>query len=393
MQVVLNEFLAELGISEFCGEVFEVGAVRGDGGEVGAGGDADSGFPAVWDDFAATLSGHVADFHSLGQASDPSDVRLSDVDLSAIHQVSEFVAGCLPFAGCDAEATFVVHAGVAVEVVHPERGFEKVNVEFLPVADGGERSVCAVPSVLDVDHEGEIGAHGVATGGEYFSDFVVALVHAGVVVGAEEGDLEFGRAEADGAGVQHPFDEGVAVLLEATAVGLEGGVWLDGVAWGVAEELPDGFAGGFASDVPKGHVDGADGVDDGAASAVHATANVHFLPKSLGVERVFADEHFLEAKAHGVGAGGLDAGAGNPRVDVALADAGDAFVGVHEDDDVVLCGGGGVCADVGNEEDMALDVGDLHCGAPPVALWGCGCNRALGLGRAWPSGPMEVARG
>ncbi len=113
--------------------------------------------------------------------------------------------------------------------------------------------------------------------------------------------------------------------------------------------MPSGFVGGLASDVPQGHVDCADGVDYGAASSVHATAYVHFLPKSLGVERVFADQHFLEAKAHGVGAGGLDAGAGNPRIDVALADAGDAFVGMNEDDDVVLCGGGGVGADIWDE--------------------------------------------
>ncbi len=173
---------------------------------MGAGGDADSGFPAVRDDFATPLCGHVADFHGLGQASDPPDVRLSDVDFSPIHQVGEFVAGCLPFAGCDAEATFVVHAGVAVKVIHPEWSLKKVDVEFCPVTDGGERSVCAIPSVLDVDHEGEFGANCFATGGEYFGDFVVALVHADVVIGAEEGDLEFGGAEADGAGVQYPFD-------------------------------------------------------------------------------------------------------------------------------------------------------------------------------------------
>ena len=105
---------ADFGICQFGGKVFEVGAVRSDGGEVGASGDADSGFPAVRDDFATPLCGHVADFHGLGQASDPPDIRLSDVDFSPIHQVGEFVAGGLPFAGCDAEATFVVHAGVAV---------------------------------------------------------------------------------------------------------------------------------------------------------------------------------------------------------------------------------------------------------------------------------------
>ena len=40
--------------------------MRGDGGEMGACGDADSGFPAVWDDLPAPLGGHVANFHGLG---------------------------------------------------------------------------------------------------------------------------------------------------------------------------------------------------------------------------------------------------------------------------------------------------------------------------------------
>ena len=180
--------------------------MRGDGGEVGAGGDADSGFPAVRDNLPAPFGGHVADFHGLGQASDPANVRLGDVHFSAIHQVGEFVSGGLPFAGGDADAAFVVHPGVAVEVVHPERSLEKVDVEFLPVADGGERAVGAVPSVLDVDHQGEVRANGLAAGGEYLGDLVVALVHPGVVVGTEKGDFEFGGAEADFFRVQHPFD-------------------------------------------------------------------------------------------------------------------------------------------------------------------------------------------
>jgi len=180
---------------------------------VGACGDADPGFPAVRDDLPAPLGGHVANFHGLGQASDAADIRLGDVHFSAIHQVREFVPGGLPFTGGDADAAFVVHTGVAVEVIHPKGSFEKVDVEFLPVADGGERAVGAVPSVLDVDHQGEVRANGLAAGGEYLGDLVVALVHPGVVVGTEKGDLELGGAKTNFLGVQHPFDEGVTVLL------------------------------------------------------------------------------------------------------------------------------------------------------------------------------------
>ena len=159
--------------------------MRGDGGKVGAGGDADPGFPAVRDYLPAPLGGHVADFNGFGQASDAADVRLGDVHFSPVHQVGEFVSGGLPFSGGDADAAFVVHPCVAVEVVHPERGFEKIDVEFCPVTDGGERPVGAAPSVLDVYHQGEVRANGFAAGGEYLGDLVVALVHAGVVVRAE----------------------------------------------------------------------------------------------------------------------------------------------------------------------------------------------------------------
>ena len=175
--------------------------MRGDGGKVGAGGDADPGFPAVRDYLPATPGGHVADFHGFGQASDAADVRLGDVHFSTVHQVGEFVSCGLPFAAGDADAALVVHSGVAVEVVHPEGGLEEVDVEFCPVTDGGERPVGAVPGVLDVYHQGEVRANGFAAGGEYLGDLVVALVHAGVVVGTEQGDLEFGGAETDFLGV------------------------------------------------------------------------------------------------------------------------------------------------------------------------------------------------
>ena len=173
---------------------------------MGAGGDADPGFPAVRDDLPAPLGGHVANFHGLGQASDAADIRLGDVHFSAIHQVFEFVSGGLPFAGGDADTALVVHPGVAVKVIHPEWSFEKVDVEFCPVTDGVKRTLDAVPSVLDVYHKGEAGANGLAACGEHLGDLVVALVHAGVVVRAEQSDLEFGGAKADLFRVQYPFD-------------------------------------------------------------------------------------------------------------------------------------------------------------------------------------------
>mgnify|MGYP001259956694 CR=1 FL=1 len=61
-----------------------------------------------------------------------------------------------------------------------------------------------------------------------------------------------------------------------------------------------------------------------------------------------------------MGAWCFDAGSGDPRVDVAFANAGDAFVGMDKDDDVVLSRGGGVGADVGDEQNVAFDGGNFH---------------------------------
>jgi hypothetical protein len=82
----------------------------------------------------------------------------------------------------------------------------------------------------------------------------------------------------------------------------------------------------------------------------------------FGLEWVLADEHFFEAEAEDVGAAGVDHGLGDPGVGVDFADAGDAFVGVDENDDVVLGGGAGVAVKAGVEEDVGFDVGDFHAG-------------------------------
>ena len=90
-----------------------------DGGEVGAGRDADSGFPAVRDDLSSAFGGHVTNFHRLGEPADAADIRLGNIDFSNVQQVSKLVMRGQPFAGGDTDAAFVVQAGVAFEVIHP----------------------------------------------------------------------------------------------------------------------------------------------------------------------------------------------------------------------------------------------------------------------------------
>jgi len=90
-----------------------------DGCEVGAGGDADPGFPAMWNNFSSAFGGHFANFHRLGEPADTADVRLGNIDFSNVQQVSKLVMSGQPFAGGDTDAAFVVQTSVACEVIHP----------------------------------------------------------------------------------------------------------------------------------------------------------------------------------------------------------------------------------------------------------------------------------
>src|SRR5471030_2705478 len=56
----------------------------------------------------------------------------------------------------------------------------------------------------------------------------------------------------------------------------------------------------------------------------------------------------------------LDAGLGDPWVDVALAEAADPLIGVDGDDEAVLRRGGQRLVIVRRQQDVAVDAGDLH---------------------------------
>jgi hypothetical protein len=146
---------------------------------------------------------------------------------------------------------------------------------------------------------------------------------------------------------------------------LERGVRHDAVFGFRPEELPARLASRFPPDVPESHVERADRTDHGAAAAVHRAAGVEFLPDPLGLERILPEEHVFQPQAHRVGARRLDAGFRDPRIDVGLADAGDALVGMDEDDDVILRRGRRAGVEVGDEQRMAFDAGDFHGVSPP----------------------------
>ena len=145
-------------------------------------------------------------------------------------------------------------------------------------------------------------------------------------------------------------------------------------ARGAAEQRMHRLADRLAAQVPERHVDRAHGVDDHAAAAVHRGAEIHPPPELADLEGVGADQHVLDRQAHGVGARRLDAGLGHPGIGVAFADAGDAAVGVDDDDEAVLRGGGEARVVVGRQQDVAFDVGDLQARRRAVETGRDGCK-------------------
>ena len=113
-----------------------------------------------------------------------------------------------PFAGGDTDAAFRRASGRSLRGHPPIVGsLEKYTPRSFPVAGGCQHAFNVIPGILHVDQQREVRADGGTAGSDDLGDFFVLLVHAAVVVGAEQGDLELGGSEADVAGAQHPFHE------------------------------------------------------------------------------------------------------------------------------------------------------------------------------------------
>ena len=91
-----------------------------------------------------------------------------------------------------------------------------------------------------------------------------------------------------------------------------------------------------------------------------AVPMIDLPPQLADLEGIGADQHVPDRQAHRVGARRLDAGLGHPGIGVAFADAADAAIGVDDDHETVLRGGCEGDVEVGRQEDMAFDVGDLQ---------------------------------
>ena len=96
------------------------------------------------------------------------------------------------------------------------------------------------------------------------------------------------------------------------------------------------------------------------AAAGHLRAAVELLPQGLGIERIGAEQHFLQPQPHAVRAAGADALARDPGIGVGLADADEAFVGMNLDDQVVLGRRASRRIVVGDQQNVTVDFRDFH---------------------------------
>ena len=105
---------------------------------------------------------------------------------------------------------------------------------------------------------------------------------------------------------------------------------------GAAEQLVDRQTERLAHDVPQCHVDAADRLLGRAAAAKEDRALVHPLPQDSDVKGVLADHALAQPARNRVRKGRVDDRLGHHRRRIDFADAGDAGIGVHTDDQGIL---------------------------------------------------------
>ena len=94
----------------------------------------------------------------------------------------------------------------------------------------------------------------------------------------------------------------------------------------------------FPSQVMKRHIERSHRVNYRAAPAVHRRPHVELFPQRLWIHGVLANQHFGETESHGMRTRRIDAGTGNPGIDVGFADTSHTFVGVANFDHDVIFG-------------------------------------------------------
>ena len=249
-------------------------------------------------------------------------------------------------AGGDAHRGRVRQAAVAVEVVGGERLLEPVEIETFDVAQQLEGLLDRVRAAA-VDHE--------SPGRPERRSRCLDQLDVSFQAPPERAPAELERPVA---GERRPFRD-PAYLGGRRGHDLAG-VDRHLVQAAPAEQVGDRSACGLAGDVPERHVDCRDDVQRRTATAVVVGAVEHHLPHPVDLQGVLADDQLADATGDRVRRRHLHDRPRDVRRRVRLADADDALVGVHLDEEGVLRPVGTACVDLVQTEHNGLDIGDLH---------------------------------
>ena len=303
----------------------------------------------VCDDQAAVV-GEARDFHGLGEAAAAGEVNLDDVNFSPVHQLEVGEPVALLFPRRDADRGRLREFPVAFVVVGAQGLFQPEDVEFLETdgaLDGGLR----VPHQAGVNQQVGVGAQALSRATDQ--------VHIGLGIAAHGVPAEFHRLKPAVAEAARKLEGLLGRRAEKRA-----GVTAELLVEAPAEEFPDGQSERLALDVPERHVDAAHGVDADAPSSGVDVGAVHLVPKVFGLEGVFAQDDFPQARGRGVRKGAFDYALHGQRRGVHFADAGDARVGRDLHNERVLAAVA-LFLHLFLAEVNRFDAGDLH-GSLPV---------------------------
>ena len=231
-----------------------------------------------------------ADAQQLGQTSHPHDVRLQDVDGTALDQAAEPVAGVLVLAARPGDGgAGALDLDVPFHVVGVQHLFPPVDVE-LPAALGQTDRVRHAERHVAIDHQREVRTHPLAVGGEERP--IVAKPALAVVRPVRQGNLPTEKT--------HRLRR---IRCRSRAVEV------DRLARRPADQLADRLLACLADRVPQREVDDADRRDRQALAPVEHRGAVHLVPHPVGVAHVLPDDEASEVVLDQP-AGGLAAEAG-----------------------------------------------------------------------------------
>ncbi|EEQ38795.1 conserved hypothetical protein [Clavispora lusitaniae ATCC 42720] len=233
----------------------------------------------VWNDrniVRSCLSCHLQDF---GHSSDPHDIRLQDVDVSSLDQLSEAVTGVLVFTSGPFHARVCsLQQLKAVKVVWVQNFLKPVDVQVL-CGRGQLNGIWNSQRHVTVHHKREVGAHGLSVLSQKLDVFL-------------ESDVAFVWAVW-----KRNLSTPESHLLGSSWVA-SSAVEVDLLLCGSANQLVDGFSADLSQKIPKGQVNDRNHGDWQTFAAVEHGRTEHLVPQDVVVSWVGAFQESEEMVLH-----------------------------------------------------------------------------------------------